>query len=151
MPDKPSTLPHQLDVVVLTQREALIWHGLPERSTQHYHPVAPQRVMAPDAHRAHHHVRTGQAHHMHHLDPDDPKYFDAVAEQVRDATRILLVGHGQGRSNMAKGFLSHAQERHRHIAKRVIGDIDADLSSLTEPEIVELARAWYARFCQREG
>ena len=149
---KPApSFPKMLDVVVMTQSETRIWHGLPERDSQHGHPTKPHRVIAPDPHRAHHHVRTGQAHHMHHPDPDDPKYFESVAKEVGDAQRILLVGHGQGRSNMAKGFIAHVKQRHHLIAERVIGDITVDLSALTEPEIVELARAWYTGYCQREG
>lgn len=140
-----------LDLVVITQSEARIWHGLPDRDSQRGHPTKPQRVSAPDPHRAHHHVRTGQAHHMHHPDADDPKYFDAVAAQVGDAQRILVVGHAQGRSNMAKGFIAHVQRNHHLIAERVIGDISADLSALTEPELVELARVWYAGYVQRGG
>lgn len=145
-----SSLPRALDVVVLTQREARIWRGLPDRDSQHHNPTQPDRVPAPDPHRPHRHVRTGQAHHMHHRDPDDPRYFDAVAEQVRDAERILIVGHSHGRSNMAKGFLAHAHLRHPEIAARVIGEMSADLPALTDPEILELARQWYARYCQRE-
>lgn len=148
--DKESSLPRALDVIVLTQREARIWRGLPDRNTQHSDPTPPHLLAAPDTHRPHHHVRTGQAHHMHHRDPDDPKYFDAVAELVRDAERILVVGHAHGRSNMAQGFLAHARERHPDIAARVIGEMSADLPALTDPEILELARKWYARYCQRE-
>lgn len=145
-----SSLPRALDVVVLTQREARIWHGLPDRDSQHAKPTEPSRISAPDPHREHHHVRTGQAHHMHHLDPDDPKYFDAVADAVADAERILLVGHSHGRSNMAHGFITHAQARHPHIAARVIGEVNVNLPALTEPEILEFARKWYAGYCQRE-
>lgn len=150
MKPRSSSLPRALDVVVLTQREARIWHGLPDRDAQHANPTEPNRVLARDPHRAHHHVRTGQAHHMHHVDPDDPKYFDAVADAVADAERILLVGHAHGRSNMARGFITHAQARHPLIAARVIGEVNVDLPALSEPEILELARKWYARYCQRE-
>ncbi|NCX18334.1 MAG: hypothetical protein EBX15_06220, partial [Acidimicrobiia bacterium] len=81
---------------MISQSEALIWHGLPDRDKQHSRPTKPKRIAAPDPHRAHHHVRTGQAHHMHHRDPDDPKFFEAVASQVGSASRILVVGHAQG-------------------------------------------------------
>lgn len=149
---KPApSFPKALDVVVITQSEARIWHGLPDYDSQHRHPLKPQRVMAPDPNRVHRHVRTGQAHHMHHVDPDDPRYFDAVAAEVGDAQRILVVGHAHGRSNMAKGFIAHVKRNHHLIAERVIGDISADLSALSEPELVNLARIWYAGYVQREG
>ena len=86
---------------------------------------------------------------MHHLDPDDPKYFDAVAAELGDAERILLVGHGHGRSNMAQGFLARAREHRRPIAERVIGELSADLAALTEPEVLDLARTWYTAYCRR--
>jgi hypothetical protein len=86
---------------------------------------------------------------MHHLDPDDPKYFDAVAAELGDAERILLVGHGHGRSNMAQGFLARAREHHRSIAERVIGELSADFAALTEPEVLDLARTWYTAYCRR--
>lgn len=151
MPRSAPTFPEALDVLVISQSEALIWHGLPDRDKQHSRPTKPQRIAAPDPHRAHHHVRTGQAHHMHHRDPDDPKFFEAVASQVGSASRILVVGHAQGRSNMAKGFINYVKQHHHVIAERVIGEISANISVVTEPELVELARIWYAGYVQREG
>jgi hypothetical protein len=52
---------------------------------------------------------------------------------------------------MAKGFIAHMKRSHHVIAERVIGEISADLSALTEPELVDLARIWYAGYVQREG
>jgi hypothetical protein len=140
---------HGLHVVVFTEAEARIWRGLPHRDEQHRHPTVPLSVSAPDPHRRHHHVRTGQARHMHHLAPDDPKFFDAVANELRDADRILLIGHGHGRSNMAQRFAVRAREHHRLIAERVIGELSVDLSAMTEPQILEFARTWYAGYCKR--
>ncbi|MEY2740130.1 MAG: hypothetical protein ACO26C_06670 [Ilumatobacteraceae bacterium] len=140
---------HAVDVVVLTEREARIWHGLPPRADEHAHPTEPERVEAPDQHRPHRHVRTGQFHRGHHLDHDDPRYFEDVVARLGDAERLLLVGHGRGRSNMARAFMDHVGRRHRTVARRVIGEIEGDLSALTEPEILEMARRWYAGYCQR--
>lgn len=139
-----------LDVVVLAQDETKIWHGLPDRATQHGNPTKPHLVKAPDRHGQHRHVRLGQAHHMHHIDRDDPKYFDAIASRLRGAERILLVGHAHGRSSMVNGFMARVRDRHPDVARRVIGEVSVNLPAHTEPEILEVARGWYTRYCKRE-
>ncbi len=149
MPDGVAAPAHAVDVVVLTQDGARIWHGLPERDGEHAHPTHPEHVAAPDPHRPHRHNRTGQFHHGHHRDRDDPRYFDAVMERLGDAERILLVGHGHGRSNIARAFATHVARHHHAVARRVIGEIEGDLSALSEPEILEMARRWYAGWCMR--
>jgi hypothetical protein len=133
---------HAVAIVVVREREALIWHGLPPRTER----VIPQRIIAPDAHRDHRHVRTGQAHHLHHVDADDPKYFDAIASSLGDAERILLVGHGHGRSNLSHGFAKHVERHHRGVSERVIGEMNANLPALQDHEILDLARHWYAGY-----
>lgn len=148
MREKPSSFPHALDVVVMNQLETTIWHGLPPRDAGAPQ-TEPQVVSAPDRNREHRHVRTAQGQHMHHRDPNDPKYMEAVADAVCDAERILLVGHGHGRSSTSRAFLTHVQSRRPEIAKRVIGEIGSDLSALDRAEIVELARRWYATYIAR--
>ena len=141
MVEQPSR-PHALDVVVVREHEALIWHGLPKSGES----VEPQRVPARDPHRDHRHVHTGQAHHMHHPDGDDPVFFDAIAREVTDAERILVIGHGHGRSNVSHGFVDRARTHHREIAERVIGEMRANLPALEDHQLIDLARHWYAGY-----
>lgn len=136
---------HALAVVVVREHEALIWHGLPPQNDY----VPPERTVAADPHRNHRHVRTGQAHHLHHVDSDDPKYFDAIARQLGDAERILLIGHGKGRSNLSRGFAKHVEQHHREVSKRIIGQMNANLPALKDFDVLDLARHWYAGYVTR--
>lgn len=148
MRKRSPTFTHALDVVVMNQHETLVWHGLPPRTTRG-RSAAPQVIGAPDERREHRHVRAGQERHLHHRAADDPKYFDAVAHELTDAERILLIGHGTGRSNMTFGFLEHATTHHPEVAHRVIGHLTSNLSALDHGELLDVARRWYATYLTR--
>jgi hypothetical protein len=87
-------------------------------------------------------------HHFRHKDQskekgqkahEDPKFYEQIAHALAPASRIVLVGHGEGASNAAHHLQAYLQAHHHLIAERVI-PISADLPALTEPQLLALGR-----------
>jgi len=68
---------------------------------------------------------------------DDPKYFASVADGLRDAQEILLVGPGHTKGAFAKHLAAHAPD----VAKKVVTVENADHP--TDGEIVDHARKYF--------
>jgi len=127
-------------LVVLTQNEARIWDAGLDKN------LIPDRIFAPDAKASHHHVRQTQHQGGHSADPKEWGFFDVIAEAVKPASEILLISHGEGKANAALRFIQFMERNNPEIAKKIIGATDADLSALTENQLLSLARDWFERF-----
>ena len=51
-----------------------------------------------------------------------------------------MVGHGAGKSNAAHHLTEYLQSHHRETYQRIVREIAADLSSITTPQLLDLAR-----------
>jgi uncharacterized hydantoinase/oxoprolinase family protein len=51
-----------------------------------------------------------------------------------------VVGHGQGKSNAAHHLIDYLQKHRRETFQRLAGEVSADLSSVSLPQLLELAR-----------
>ena len=90
-------------------------------------------------------------HFLHHLshrqelalrgqrDPEEPSYYAQIAEALVPARRIVLVGHGTGHSNAAAHLEELLRTRHPEIARRIVATQAADLSAITERQLLALA------------
>ncbi len=87
-------------------------------------------------------------HHLTHKDqsaargqraPEDITFYDAIATALTRATRIIIVGHGTGKSNAAHHLSDYLRKHHAAVAQRIVRECVADLSSITEPQLLELA------------
>lgn len=59
---------------------------------------------------------------------------------------VIRVGHGTGTSNAAHHLRDYLRTHHPAIAQRISREFVADLSSVTEPQLLELANsAWKSR------
>lgn len=62
-------------------------------------------------------------HHNHHgynprdQHPDHEKYYHEVAEHVKDASELLILGPGLGKDH----FKKHLDSHHASLAKKVVG------------------------------
>jgi hypothetical protein len=88
-------------------------------------------------------------HHLTHKDqsrergqraPEEPAYYEKIAEAVALGGKIIIVGHGTGKSNAAHHLIEYLQSHHSETYRRVVREIEADLSSITPPQLLELAR-----------
>jgi hypothetical protein len=72
--------------------------------------------------------------------PDDLRFFEEVALAMAAPGEIVVIGHGEGQSNEAHHLIAYLRARHKPTAARIVREIVADLSRLTAPELIELAR-----------
>ena len=139
MPDAPETPPIVGDVdllVAVEHHEARIYVVDVSATDAAAHVIRP--------HDPHNHL-----HHLTHRDRsrergqrahEDPSFYERVAQAVRDARRIVLVGHGHGHSDAAHHLNAYLAAHHPETAARVRPLISADLSSVTQPQLLALAR-----------
>jgi hypothetical protein len=73
-------------------------------------------------------------------DPADERFFEEVAAALSSGGPIVLIGHGKGQSNEADHLTAHLKRHHPEIFLRVVGELVADLPSLTTPELLQLGR-----------
>jgi hypothetical protein len=88
-------------------------------------------------------------HHLAHKDqsrergqraPEDHTLYERIAQAVAAGGGIVLVGHGKGHANAAHHLAEHLRTHHAKIHRRVAHELEADLSSVTPPQLLELAR-----------
>jgi hypothetical protein len=87
-------------------------------------------------------------HHLAHKDqlrdqgqraPEDPSFYKRIADTLAAAGRIVVVGHGTGKSNASQHLTEYLRTHHRETYQRIVREVDADLSAMTTPELLELA------------
>jgi hypothetical protein len=87
-------------------------------------------------------------HHLTHKDesrergqrsPEDSTFYERIAQALVGSGRILLVGHGTGKSNAARHLADYLSAHHKETHARVVSDVVADLSSVTQPQLLALA------------
>jgi hypothetical protein len=87
-------------------------------------------------------------HHLTHKDqsreqgqraPEEPAYYQQIAEALAAAARIVVVGHGTGKSNAALHLIEYLRTHRRETYQRVVRELEADLSAITTPQLLVLA------------
>lgn len=87
-------------------------------------------------------------HHLTHKDqfvargqraPEDITFYEAIATALTQASSIIIVGHGKGKSNAANHLSDYLRTHHPTVAGHITRECVADLSSITEPQLLELA------------
>jgi hypothetical protein len=76
--------------------------------------------------------------------PEDPVFYDRIADALKGAHSILLIGDSSGKSSAVTYLSAHLEKAHTEIFRRVAGTIDADLSALTDGEIKTRSAAFFA-------
>jgi hypothetical protein len=91
----------------------------------------------------HIHVRGAQAHHGHASENGEMSFFAEIVEEIRDASSILLLGHGTGKANAAERFAHFLRDHEKQTAIKVASIETLNLPALTDGEIVnEAHRRW---------
>jgi len=87
-------------------------------------------------------------HHLTHKDqsrergqraPEDASFYERIGDALAAADRIVVVGHGTGKSNAAQHLTEYLRTHHRETYQRIVREIAADLSAITTPQLLELA------------
>jgi len=88
-------------------------------------------------------------HHLAHKDqsrqegqrpPEDTEFYKRIADAVSAGDRIVVVGHGTGKSNSANHLTEYLRTHHRETYQRIVRETTADLSAITAPQLQELAQ-----------
>lgn len=135
-----SDISNKLVVITITRDEARIWAtGLDKGSR-------PEKIFAPAEKGSFHHLRQTLHQSGHSDDPADWGYFDLIANEVKDASEILLIGHGEGKANAVLRFVQFVERNNPVVAKKIVGAIDTNLFSMTENQILASAREWFDQY-----
>jgi hypothetical protein len=107
-------------------------------------------VMASDA--SQHAIKPYDPHHFqHHLThkdqsrekgqrtAEDPGYYEQIAQALAQAGKIVVVGHGTGKSNAAEHLIEYLKSHHSETHRRVVSEMSAELSSVTTRQLLEMA------------
>lgn len=88
-------------------------------------------------------------HHLTHKDqsseagqraPEDGSFYERIAQALSAADRIVVVGHGTGKSNAAHHLAEYLRSHHPGTHRRIASELVADLSSVSIPQLLELAQ-----------
>jgi hypothetical protein len=142
--------------------------GHPSEVLAHPVPSGPNLLIVVDHHgtkifhveggaASEHTIRPYDPHHfLHHLvhkdqdrehgqrTPEEPAYYEQIADAVALGGKIVVVGHGAGKSNAADHLIAYLRAHHRETYERVVGELDADLSAVTDSQLLKLVASRYA-------
>lgn len=93
-------------------------------------------------------------HHLTHKDQsreegqrasEDPSFYSRIGDALAAGGRILVMGHGKGKSNAARHLVEYLRTHHHQTYQRVVREIETDLSAVTTPQLLELAEQAFGR------
>jgi hypothetical protein len=88
-------------------------------------------------------------HHLTHKDqsrergqraPEEPAYYESIADAVALGGKIVVVGHAEGKSNAAHHLTEYLRSHHPETYQRVVAETVRDLSAITTPQLLDIAR-----------
>ena len=103
----------------------------------------PEKIVPldPRGYHAHLHTKAGTVRGWY--DPDDVEVWRSLAEQLRGAAAVLLLGHGNGKANASHQFIAYVEKNDRELAPALLGDLRVDVDDLTDAQIVRLGQQFF--------
>ena len=127
----------RLAVAAVTRGTCRIWAVTDPSGT------APEVVeIAPDDQHRNHYKQVSQ-NALHGTERFDRDYFEEIVEILAAAKEILLLGHGTGKANEMVKLVQYLERYHPAAAAKVVGAEDTHLESLTDNEVLDLAKRWF--------
>lgn len=130
--------------VAIERDEAIIWSEGLDSVSGPIHVKAPVEV-------DHRHMRTGQYQHGHDTKHRFPEYFEEIASHLKKADVIVIMSHGQGKSNYGLHLIDHLNEKHPDLAAKVVDHLTVNLPALSIPELEAYARGWFEKNYRKLG
>jgi hypothetical protein len=124
-------------VAVVTQQETRMWFSGIDSGAEH------ESVKERDPFARHHHVRMAQHNGGHDIDEYMPDYLESISEALKPAGEILLVTHGKGKGSAVPTLTNYFEKKHPLLAAKVADVLDVDITRMTEPQLLALAREWW--------
>jgi len=87
-----------------------------------------------------HLIHRKQAHYRGDRVPEDPAFYEEVAQALVPATEIVVIGHGTGKSSASDVLVAFLAKHHPLISTHIVAVESADLSALTSPDVEAIAR-----------
>jgi len=76
--------------------------------------------------------------------PDPTSFFEPLARALAPANRILIFGSGTGMASEMEQFVNWLAKHQPELSKHIIGSVTIDGSHLSDGQMLEKARAFYA-------
>ncbi len=124
-------------LAVVTQEETRLWFSGIDPDAEH------ESVKERNPLDRHHHVRMAQHNGGHDIDEYMPDYLESISEALKPAGEILLITHGKGKANAVPALTNYFEKKYPLVAEKVAGVLDVDITSMTEPQLLALAREWW--------
>jgi hypothetical protein len=121
-------------VVAIDHHAAHVYHRTPGAADTE------KNVTPYDPHNFQHHlIHRKEAHYRGERVPEEQSFYEQVAKAVVNAKEIVLIGHGTGNSSSADYLAEYLKTHHPETFKKIVARKTADLSALTEPQLMALA------------
>jgi len=72
--------------------------------------------------------------------PEEASFYRQTAEAVAAGGRIVVVSHGTGKNDAAHHWVEYLRKHHTDTCARFVHELPVDLSAITEPQLLDLAR-----------
>lgn len=136
-PPRPAALGAHL-LVVIDHRAARIYSA-------ELHGTVPRRITPYDPLGFGRYLHYNQDDSNGQRKPERKSFYEAVAETLSNAEKILVFGTGTGASSAMEQLMLDLKQRHPNIAKRVIASKVVDEHHLTEDQLLAKARELFVR------
>jgi hypothetical protein len=122
-------------MVVMDHHGAKIYHVDVASDDPSEHVIKPY-----DPHHFQHHLtHKAQSREQGQRTAEDPSFYERIAQALADAGKIVVIGHGTGKSNAAMHLIEYLKSHHSEIHQRVVSEMSAELSSITTRQLLEMA------------
>jgi hypothetical protein len=123
-------------IVAIQHHEARIFHIDIQSHDVNEHTIQPH-----DPHHFRHHLtHKDQDHERGQRASEDASFYERIAHELDGARYIAVIGHGTGHSNAAHHLTDYLKHSHPETAQRLTQAVSADLSALSDPQILALGR-----------
>ena len=140
-PEEPSQAPARPDPAPPTLMVVVDHHGARIYRIAAASGDASKREITPyDPHHFLHHLtHKEQLRQQGQRAPEDPSFYKRIGDALAAGGRIVVVGHGTGKSNAAQYLTEYLRTHHRETYQRIVREVEADLPAVTAPELLALA------------
>ena len=87
-------------------------------------------------HFLHHLVHKDQLREQGQRAPEEPAYYEEIAQAAAAGGRIVVVGHGTGKSDAAHHLTQYLRSHHNETYQRIVREVVADVSSITPLQLL---------------
>ncbi len=124
-------------LVVIDHREARIYQT-------ELHGSVPERIMPYDPDGLHRHLHYVAEENNGQRQPELKAFYEAVAQTLRGAEKVLIFGSSTGSSSAMDHLLVDLKDHHPDLAQKVIGTVIVNEQHMTDDQLLAQARSFYA-------